>query len=74
MNEWISAKDRLPEIGKSVLVYQIDEDSPIDNNIYVAWIEKLGIENKPIWQYSWCCGCYVPHEVKYWKELPEPPK
>jgi len=68
---WISVNDKLPPLMESVLVSQFE--SKIDNGIYVAWIEKLGIENKPIWQYSWCCGCYVPKGVTHWQPLPEPP-
>ena len=72
MSEWISVKDKLPDTGISVIVRQYEDK--INNGTYVAWIEKLGIKDKPIWQYSWCCGCYVPREVTHWMPLPEPPK
>jgi hypothetical protein len=72
VSKWISVKDRLPPLMESVLVSQFK--SKIDNDIYVAWIEKLGIKNKPMWQYSWCCGCYVPKGVTHWMPLPEPPQ
>ena len=72
LDPWISIKDKLPELGVSVLVYQFEDK--VNNGIYVAWIEKLGIEDKPIWQYSWCCGCFVPREVTHWRDLPEPPR
>lgn len=71
MNEWISVKDKLPEFKKEVLVYCYLNN--IDKGQYVAWIENLGMKNKPIWQYSTCCGCYVPYEVTHWRELlPDP--
>jgi hypothetical protein len=72
MSEWISIKNKLPEIGVSVFVYQ--HEDKINNGMYVAWIGKLGINDKPIWQYSWCCGCYVPQHVTHWTPLPLPPK
>jgi hypothetical protein len=77
MSEWISVNDRLPDIGQSVLIIDFEQINPkctIHQSMYVAWIEKLGIENKPCWQYSWCCGCYVNNKVTHWRLLPEPPK
>lgn len=69
MSEWISVKDKLPEKQQSVIVVTTD-----GNSIYVAWIEEFGMEDKPIWQYSWCCGCYVSGNVTHWMQLPSLPK
>lgn len=69
---WVSVKEKLPNIGESVIVYQFEDK--INNGLYVAWIEKLGIENKPVWQYSWCCGCYCPAEITHWMPLPDAPE
>lgn len=67
--EWISVKDLLPDKNKSVLVwgnsrYQNDYDL-----IYVAWINDFGVNNAPIWQYSYCCGCYCNEEITHWMPL-----
>lgn len=72
MREWISVKDRLPEIQEEVIVYHFSDK--INNGMCVAWIEKKGIDDKPIWQYSWCCGCYVSDPVTHWMPLLTPPK
>lgn len=77
MSNWISVKDKLPPLGESVIacaLYKITPQCDFSNTIYVAWIEKLGVEDKPIWQYSWCCGCFCQEEITYWMPLPEPPK
>lgn len=70
MIDWISVDDRLPKQNESVLILA---GSGINQSQYVAWIEDFGIENKPSWQYSWCCGCFVREPVKYWQSLPPPP-
>ena len=74
--EWISVKDNLPKQGESVLacaLYRITPQCEVSNSMYVAWIENFGKENKPIWQYSWCCGCFCGEEITHWKPLPEAP-
>lgn len=72
MNNWISVKDRLPEKDESVVVYSYEDK--VNNGFYVAWIERFNKDNLPIWQYSWCCGCFVPGKVTHWQPLPKEPK
>lgn len=71
MEKWISVKEKLPEHKKEILV---SSGEGINQQQYVAWIESIGISEQPIWQYSWCCGCFVPDTVTHWKPLPEPPE
>jgi hypothetical protein len=68
---WISVKDKLPELDQGVLVYSYEDK--INQGQYVAWINSLGIENKPIWQYSYCCGCLVSYKVTHWMPLVDNP-
>ena len=70
MSEWIKCSEKLPEKGKVVLIASVNPNDPINNEMYVGWIEKFGIEDKPCWQYSWCCGCYA-SDITHWKELPK---
>jgi hypothetical protein len=77
MSNWISVKDRLPEKGISIMAcakYRITPERDFSYSMYVAWIENFGRENKPIWQYSWCCGCFCGEDITHWMPLPEPPK
>jgi hypothetical protein len=71
--DWSSVKDNLPQQGKVVLIASVIPEDPINDEMYVGWIEKFGIENAPIWQYSWCCGCYA-RDITHWKELPAFPR
>lgn len=76
MTEWIKCSEKLPEKNQSVLVcaiYKITPECADSFDMYIAWIKDFGKENKPIWQYSWCCGCFCPEKITHWKELPEPP-
>lgn len=66
MNDWISVKDRLPDIWESVLVFNID----LPEEILLAHLSELGI-----WHCS--CNCFdgsSPDNVTHWMPLPEPPK
>lgn len=67
-NKWISCAERLPEVNQQVLIYTEE------NEIYVAWIYKLHIRKGNRWQYSRCCGCFVPYPVIAWMPLPNPPE
>ena len=75
--EWISVKERLPEKGVSVLavaIYRISPEHDFTSSMYVAWIEGYGLENKPIWEYSWCCGCFCDDPpITHWAFLPKIP-
>ena len=62
--EWISIKDRLPEVGKRVLVY---------TEMNVIRIDRLRlIKNGKRKAATWESSLYV--EVTHWMPLPEPPK
>ena len=67
--EWISVKDRLPEIDKKVLVCDIDvEDEPVIHT-YELSIDEDG--------YFWSDegGWWIDFEcVTHWMPLPEPPE
>ena len=63
MNEWISAKDRLPETIDPVIV--CNEIS----NVYLAWYNY--VDN--LWRYTYRTEI-VTHKITHWMPLPEPPK
>lgn len=68
MNKWIKCTDQLPEEGKYVLI----------------WDGNLNLENIPFYEIAayrtfrngsfFVAGPYTLHNVKYWMELPVPPK
>lgn len=67
MSEWISVNIALPsEIGEPVLIFDGETQ-------YVGWIDKFGLEGKPIWSYSYCCGCFA-SDITHWMPLPKPPE
>ena len=61
MNEWISVKERLPEVEADILAY-IGEGSFV-----VCWMTHDGY---------WQCPAYLmdKDDVTHWMPLPEPPK
>ena len=63
MSEFISVKDRLPEIGELVLIF-------VPNNEEIAVVsldhDELGFSNDDNW--------YNLRNISYWRPLPEPPK
>ncbi len=62
VQEWISVKDRLPEVETPVIVYG-------GNGITIDWLKDYGKHG-----FRWgnlCCGSYNP---KYWHPMPQPPK
>lgn len=66
VNQWISVKDRLPEIGKSVLVYYPKWDG---DEIQVAKLEDDGIMFDICGEFNIGTGA-----ITHWMSLPEPPK
>jgi Protein of unknown function (DUF551) len=71
--QWISVKDRLPELRQEVLVWY-------DNGYEVAYLQKF---EPPKLQYpqfnnvemfEWCFGDFEDFDVTHWMPLPEPPK
>ncbi len=58
--EWISVKDRLPEIGEPVIIYYgrfVAEAMRNDNGVFVV-----------------SCSDEEAEDVTHWMPLPEPPK
>lgn len=67
MNEWISVKDRLPDIEERVLVYMED----LKDRDYFIQVGYIDNKNKFNIGYR---DEYSPEEVSHWMNLPEPPK
>lgn len=65
-NRWISVKDRLPEIGKSVLIYYPKWDG---DEIQVAKLEDDGMMFDICGEFNIGTGV-----ITHWMPLPEPPK
>lgn len=66
VNKWISVKDRLPEIEKSVLIYYPKWDG---NEIQVAKLDCDGITFDICGEFNIGTGV-----ITHWMPLPEPPK
>jgi hypothetical protein len=74
LNNWISVKDRLPELGQNVLV--------IKDGLYGLACREI-VERKPlpppqfnnieIWEWNYGFEARE-GQVTHWQELPEPPK
>ena len=68
---WVSVEEKLPEIGKEVLVFckeggfQVAAYNPENNK------SRYNIQG---WDYSLCPCCDFVHSIIYWMYLPEPPK
>lgn len=64
VQEWISVKDRLPELGERVICTDGD-----------AVFEQYRVENSCVYGMWDRCGLKSPmQEVTHWMPLPEPPK
>ena len=79
MSEWISVKNRLPDIDKEVLVYAVGKiDGFIGEHVY-ALCKRVVIHIFPsspgyaTWSTPWQYFHYD-YEITHWKLLPEPPK
>ena len=66
VKQWISVKDRLPEIGKSVLIYYPKWDG---DEIQVAKLEDDGMMFDICGEFNIGTGV-----ITHWMPLPEPPK
>lgn len=74
VDRWISVKDRLPNIGESVLVAVIINaklNMPFRTDytpdIEIGWLEENG-------EWGLQFSCADRHEITHWMPLPEPPK
>lgn len=68
-NEWVSVKDKLPELGKNVLVY-IERNAYRFDEIIRKREIAIGWHMEGRWHVDGCSGVVG----LYWQELPEPPK
>lgn len=70
MSEWISVKDRLPEIGVEVLICDVNGS----NGFRDVWSLELDEEYGDVcWEGKDGCW-YSPDSVTHWMSLPEPPE
>lgn len=70
MTEWISVKDRLPEIGQEVLVFRPYAHIHYDKNITIdarSGSERMVYDGA---RHDW----HKPNYVTHWMPLPEAPK
>lgn len=71
--QWISVKDRLPEVGQDVLVWY-------DGSYGVAYLQKAKpIKLQPpqfnnVERFEWCFNDFEDVGVTHWQPLPAPPK
>ena len=66
--QWISVKERLPEINKSVLVNSLDFFTTGEPVVIV------GSYTGKAWHQDWCRDDDDLIEITHWMPLPEPPK
>lgn len=70
--EWVSVKDRLPDVFDEVLVY----DTFSNTSISIAWRENTPRKNGIV-NWYWNSQMSYPENlthVTHWMPLPEPPK
>lgn len=69
MTKWISVKERLPEIGKNVLIYFKSGEMAV---AFVFDTDEDFVFWRAVTDDGWTCDCgAVP---THWMPLPEPPK
>lgn len=71
MNEWISVKDRMPELHVEVLVYGI-LPYEIHPEIHQCYLCDVNGKNKL--EFWTSISAYDVKNVTHWMPLPEPPK
>jgi hypothetical protein len=72
MSEWISVRDRLPEKGRTVLVYC---EGVIHEFLWRYFLAYVNAENR--WCESFSGEKFMlkySYSIKYWRPLPEPPR
>lgn len=71
--EWISTKDKLPEIGVTVLAVFDFSDPPFDSEPHIETTERFDGWG-PGWLWRYLDRSHAPSAAKYWMPLPELPK
>lgn len=71
MTEWISVKDRLPEVGKQVLACLTDDYHP--EPLYDVAVYEPGAMGVEMWFHS-AVGIEMSPPPSHWQPLPPPPK
>ena len=70
MTEWISVKDRLPEIDTKVICrYGFEKDGKRSRMMFTGCLDYYACDAEPHFQHA-SSGLYVTH----WMPIPEPPK
>jgi hypothetical protein len=68
-HEWISVKDRLPEVGQNVLVCDVGPDSD-----YGIRVLSLECDEKGTYWDDGDGWWFEPEDMSHWMPLPEPPE
>ena len=77
MSNWISVRDRLPEIGEDVLSYSEDEgiiQTKLARYKLGSLGYSLGHTDKTWFEYVHGNAFYHHSRVTHWMQLPEPPQ
>jgi len=70
-NDWVSVKDKLPDFGKSCLVFKRNKYPPIE----IASLHKISEKGGEfIIPFSGCKEVEFNDAITHWQYLPEPPK
>lgn len=76
-HQWISVKDRLPEIDEAVLAYARGKNDPIYKIVIASMSDRnmfdYRLKTKPYWREPWQFFDTM-YEITHWMPLPEPPK
>lgn len=65
--EWISVKDKFPDLEEEVLVYQPEND----DMVYIGYLMQNPRTGKLYWNKQ--NGIEI-HGITHWLQIPEPPK
>lgn len=72
--EWISVKEKLPELDKPVLICYVGcHDKKLHNDAVAIYTKNKYADNLYSWYFT-VDGRIVKLKIKYWAPLPEPPK
>lgn len=77
MSEWISVKDRLPDIGERVLVCAVSKNSGAPLTIITEMSDTNWLDNRLKIELYWMPPFQYflsNYEIIHWMPLPEPPE